>query len=968
MSIANLFKSQDLEINTALKHGKEFKRYQKSIAKNINSQNKKFKTANAIVEGFDTRPTNYTQNSQNVLDQNKLNQTQIAELEALKRQYTLLQNEVTALESSIVASTQKYIDISGPNNKYHNKNVRFTGNGKTGYVTNEGAFKWYPSSVVFDNTAGKNGCPTNVTSITNSGDGFDIPGTIIEADPPIIVGSAIQKGQTCGNEGNNVLVNSILPSSVEVKYTGCYTDNLNAPTMTFIGGVPTQQSSIANGNFSQPAISNNSYQYITSQSRIPGWDFNAVLVNNSSAWGYPIPYPSGNQCACIQNTQSISQTLNLSSGTYTLTFFGVGRNCCDGSGQSNPIDIQLNGTTFYNVQPSISKWSNYSKTFNVTTSGNNTLTFLGKWNSGDRSTALQNISISGGSSSGGSYTYSMCKEAAIASGYRYFALQDVNPQTSKGYCAVSNDSIAPTKNGTSYVVSGGVALWSSQTAGNTGCSAILTTQGALSVVQNSTNIFSTPNSNATPSNFLGCYGDNSNRAMALYNRGAQSYNYDQCSSIAKQTGSKYFGLQNSTSGNNAQCGLSNDLAQTIKYGKAGNCTKLSNGTYSGGGTSGGGWSNAVYSRVEPYSNYFLILQDDGNMCIYRGTGPNDNQGTIWCAMTNGKQQKPNPKYAASKGKYGKNYITSGATLAVGDFVGSTNGNTYLIMQSDGNLVLYASQDVVNCSKMSDNNMGGGSGANALYDLGISGFPENVGKIGYVDYDGNLSEYPSSMKGLSTNYSLFRNADSAGNDIGNPIPKTTASACEKKCNTIDNCGGFVFDDNNVCYIKQVGAKRDKLPVSGKDFYYRNPRIQTAPGSTKNISTIDSIQWHNYKNTGKPVSSDSFSRNGIVQRQELDQLTGRLNLLAQQITDKTNQLLSKNIHVGDQLLANKTAFNTAAGDFTAITSLDQTAKINNINEIVKDTDIVTLRENYRYIMWTILAIGVVSISMNVLKKTS
>ena len=959
---------QDPEINNALKQGKEFKKYQKKITRDLNSKIRK----SNIVEGFSTQPTHYAERSKNVLDQNKLKDSQVAELESLKKQYTTLQNQVQQLQTHAMDSTQTYLDITNPNNKYHNKNIRFTGNGAIGYVTNKGDYKWYPNMDVLNNTAGKNGCPSGWTDVNNAGTGFNIPGSVIEAAPPVVVGTTIQQGQSCGNEGNNVYVNAILPASTQANYTGCYTDNPISPSMTFIGGAPSPQASIVNGNFSQPSIGNNSYQYITSSSAVPGWYFSAVLVNNSQAWGYPVPYPSGNQCLCIQMTQYVSQTLNLGAGSYTLTFFAVGRNCCDGSGQSNPVNIQLYTTdnqyisTIYSVQPPVGKWTNYSTTFTVQNTQNYKIFFSGTWTAGDRSTAFQNISISSGANSAGSYTYSMCKESAISGGYRYFALQNVNAQTSKGYCAVSNNSVGATSGGTSYVVSGGVALWASGTYGKTGCSAILTTQGALSVVQNGTSIFATPNSNASPSNYLGCYGDGPTRAMPLYNGGSQQYNYAQCQAIAQQSGSQYFGLQNSGSGQTAQCALSNNLGQTTGYGKAGNCTQISDGTYSGGG-----WSNAVYNNASPSSNYFLILQDDGNLCIYRGTNPNDNQGYIWCAMTNGKQQKPNPQYAASKGKYGQNYITGGATLAVGDFVGSNDGSIYLIMQGDGNLVLYTSQNVINCSKMSDNNTGGGVGANALYDLGKTGFPSNVGKIGFVDDDGNLSEYPSSMKGMSTSYTKFSNSDSGGNDLGG-IPNSNLDACKTACNNNNNCAGFVFDNrNNVCYPKNSSMypTGSKSPLDNVDLYVRQPSITTFPGSSKTTSNVDSIQWQNYKNTGNSVSSTTFGTSGVLnsaQRQVLDQLTGRLNLLASQITEKTNSLLSKNINVNNQLTSNKTNFTNSANDFNAITSLDQSAHLNNINGIVKDSDIVVLQENSRYLVWSILAVGVVSLSLNILKK--
>jgi hypothetical protein len=155
---------------------------------------------------------------------------------------------------------------------------------------------------------------------------------------------------------------------------------------------------------------------------------------------------------------------------------------------------------------------------------------------------------SGGTASG-TYSYSQCQEAATMGGYQYFALQNVNTTNGLGYCAVSNSETSSTQYGNAYVPTGTTALWSSSTEGQTGNSAILTVSGALSVINSSgTSVFSTPNSAAQPSSYLGCYGDNPNRAMSLYNGGSQQYNLQQCQQIAQQNGSAYFGLQNSTSG------------------------------------------------------------------------------------------------------------------------------------------------------------------------------------------------------------------------------------------------------------------------------------------------------------------------------------------------------------------------------------------------------------------------------------
>lgn len=178
---------------------------------------------------------------------------------------------------------------------------------------------------------------------------------------------------------------------------------------------------ISNGTFSDPSITNDSYEYVTSTTLVPSWTFNnAILMNQSTDLGYPTPYPNGDQAVSLQQTASISQTINVNKGVYTLTFSACGRDCCDGSGVSNNIQVQLNGNTFYNVQPPVDVWTTYTTQFtidintdmsgnaaasadmsgnsfdasgNSMTVGNNTISFVGTWSTTDRSSAIQNIRI-----------------------------------------------------------------------------------------------------------------------------------------------------------------------------------------------------------------------------------------------------------------------------------------------------------------------------------------------------------------------------------------------------------------------------------------------------------------------------------------------------------------------------------------------------------------------------------------------
>jgi len=59
--------------------------------------------------------------------------------------------------------------------------------------------------------------------------------------------------------------------------------------------------------------------------------------------------------------------------------------------------------------------------------------------------------------------------------------------------------------------------------------------------------------------------------------------------------------------------------------------------YAGSGPNdnhGGLW--AALTAPKPIGSYFATLQTDGNLCIYKGTGPTNNQGFVWGNFTSGQ--------------------------------------------------------------------------------------------------------------------------------------------------------------------------------------------------------------------------------------------------------------------------------------------------------------------------------------------
>lgn len=580
-----------------------------------------------------------------------------------------------------------------------------------------------------------------------------------------------------------------------------------------------------------------------------------------------------------------------------------------------------------------------------------------------------------------SYTYDQCKQAAINGGHQYFALQDVDYSASTGkMCMVSNDMATATSLGASLILAGSIVLWSSNTQEQSGNTATLTTTGSLSVINSEgRSIFSTPNSAAQPSNYIGCYGDKPLRSVSIFNWSKlsrpQKYNLEQCQQLAKNSGSAYFGLQNSTSGTNAQCILSNDLAQITKYGKAGNCTQISDGSWSGGGL-----SNSVYNAKTADSRYYLILQDDGNMCIYRGGGPEDNQGLIWASATNGKKQTPNPKYAAAKGKYGKNWISSGATLAAGDFVGSNDGSIALIMQSDGNLVLYTYSMGSNCKQMADGNMGAGVEGNALYAIDKQMFPADLLKLAFIDPNSELRPYPASNTQYSKSYTKMPNTIIEGADIPNSTVNVDLKSCQTVCDNNADCAGFGFEiAENPAGVGTCTPKSSEYSSKPKlvtavdqnsgathDFYVRNKTPITPPvGVSAKTNNIDSIMYNSYivgdevdTTTRLPIATPAQQNKMAKLQSSLDQQSRQLIDLTTQFDTGSNtawQQSQKNISGTQQYLSEFKSTNDKITTFST-----------NVANILRDSDIVVLQKNYDYLFWSILATGTVLVAMNVVKK--
>ena len=252
----------------------------------------------------------------------------------------------------------------------------------------------------------------------------------------------------------------------------------------------------------------------------------------------------------------------------------------------------------------------------------------------------------------------------------------------------------------------------------------------------------------------------------------------------------------------------------------------------------------------------------------------------------------------------------------------------------------------------------------------------MGSIGFIDPNNELQIYPNSNTKYSNTYSSTLDGTTVN---GNDIPATSfvntkgvPGACMEACNKLDNCSGFVFDTTGpspVC--------RPKSNTS----YYGNKDLQTKVGNVTfirdktNITpsgipqvNIDSVKYNNYtKFLPNNLNFNSISLNS-VQKNQLKQLETRLQQLSNQLKSNTVSIFDtqKQFHSNELDKFNQ-KFKNNVNDYHVTNNKIKNFDLNNnIENILKESDIKILQENYSYMFWSIIAITTVLVAINIKKQ--
>jgi hypothetical protein len=1040
-------------LNISLKQGKQFAKYQGKMKTSVEKQIQGVKSKRVYKkrEGFTNANMETGQNmgmsmGQNIdMDRNinifqkrderaksisQANQKDSDQLTSLQSQYNDLLGQYNDAEKNINSNSLVSINRTSSNNPYLNKNISLNQStsgypindlGYGGYVSGQGMFKAYPDQSTFDAVAGKNGCPKPVMQ--------NIP--LNDYSSSLLQGQPMVANQSCGNEGKNVYVSKLVDNPTS-SYVGCYNDK---PASISVNAIPIMNSSNSVNEFQSGASS-------TYQNSNTDWGpWRAFDQNPNTFWhsAYDNSTKYNSVTGVYEGSRSIPIN-TVSSGILTIKgeFLQINMPGVNSESVQNikvsqysiapRLDlittrspntwylIGWNNSQWYEVDRQVSQNFNSAtpKTYNVANPGDYGayIIIIEKVGNNDQTTLREcvqiaelNLFVNSDSSftndqramiynpsSIGYTTLDNCKKYAIDNGYQYFGLQDVQPDGTAA-CLVSNDYDRTIGYGDASKQTSAIPLWSSNTATGQSNTMQIVGSGQITVYDiNTTAIF------------------NSNEALAdCVNWGTLIVD------SATYGGNCKVPIGNDTGKVAPDCNYKETCSIPISYSTFGDpaqgCAKTFDVAYKCGGKS---FSKNLTSEAQGQTlildckdhmqttcQFFMILQDDGNMCLYKGKDPSDQKDVVWSTKTNGLQKGTNPEWSASKGKYGRNYMKLGEALAVNEWIGSNDGSIKLLMQTDGNLVLYTSETKTGCSVKNDITYGGGW-VNAVYKIDQIGNKNSLGKVAYIDEETKLREYPSSLLEKSNQYQLFNDFDSAGNDIQQTTSTTAEQGCIDACNANGECAGFVYQPNGgTCYLKN-----DSMYPSGEKQFYSNsgiimgvrkPQIgASVSGScSRNMVDVDTIQYDNYIK-GDPMTLETECGSQVVSPGDKNLLTDLQNQMlsvGEQISTQSNNLYNENNKTYNTLSENSKQFNKnvdmykrtdkkiknelnipqrhtlegmQSGTMRTVDIKEKMLTMNDVNSMLSDTDLRVLQANYSYIFWSILAVGMLSITISKMKK--
>lgn len=252
----------------------------------------------------------------------------------------------------------------------------------------------------------------------------------------------------------------------------------------------------------------------------------------------------------------------------------------------------------------------------------------------------------------------------------------------------------------------------------------------------------------------------------------------------------------------------------------------------------------------------------------------------------------------------------------------------------------------------------------------------VGKVGYIDDNGVISEYPKDMVSYGNQFKQISNQSGGGSTL-KKITKSSVDNCKKECINNKQCNGFVFNKiseslgGQTCYLKQNMYPMDDLDLDLEtDTYIRNININNNFSCINKIIGIDSSQFDKLPKSGKKMSKNTLcglSKETQTYKESDNAEKKKIMALSKKIVDKMESLLESKIKMTD--MQPEVTNNISKSIKTYKNILKNISESENLNKTIdglyKNSDLELINKNFTYVIWTIVAIIFVTVLIRTIR---
>ena len=299
----------------------------------------------------------------------------------------------------------------------------------------------------------------------------------------------------------------------------------------------------------------------------------------------------------------------------------------------------------------------------------------------------------------------------------------------------------------------------------------------------------------------------------------------------------------------------------------------------------------------------------------------------------------------------------------------------IVDETTNNAGLQVRYTIYNCNDINTKDrVGNDKNTNFIYQINKAS-RDYLGKVGYINNDGALQEYSSDMIQPTSDYDLIGNYDSVGYDLSQYTAQNiSTNDCNMKCSEDDNCAGYVFNQSeNTCYLKNAtmfpyGLRK---PDSNTLLYTRSKKVSNDVSCPKAINnTISADEWSKMP-VGEKMQLTTLCKLGLVtsaEQADLDEKSNAVTNAATKLQNKIDDLVKNDMNLVKKL---GNHVNKLQKDLKQYTSINKKIgknenTIEGLSGFSTDTELNMISNNYRYLLFTILAIFLVGTIIKLSKK--